>query len=258
MLAATSFYEDPLTIFVTGMILVILFFWYFATDIERRKRNVGTVLLIGMTALCVLAATPVKERLKGGIDIVGGSSFTLRVQPRESDSGEKMEVTSQQVEQAILVIEKRLNSMGTSEPLIARQGTDGILVQMPLPRHLDTDEVIRRIDPAKDVDGLHPVNLGKLAMDDLTGGSFTITNGGVFGSLLSTPICPPSAVTTRLQIARPSPVPGRDGPLRCGVRRSWAGARPPLAAGRLVHASLPDQPGLRATEVDSTRRGLSA
>ena len=131
MLAATSFYEDPLTIFVTGMILVILFFWYFATDIERRKRNVGTVLLIGTTALCILAATPVKERLKGGIDIVGGSSFTLRVQPRESDSGEKMEVTPQQVDQAILVIEKRLNSMGTSEPLIARQGTDGILVQMP-------------------------------------------------------------------------------------------------------------------------------
>ena len=131
MLAATPFYEDPLTIFVTGMILVILFFWYFATDIERRKRNVGTVLLIGTTALCVLSATPVKERLKGGIDIVGGSSFTLRVQPRESDSGEKMEVTPQQVDQAILVIEKRLNSMGTSEPLIARQGTDGILVQMP-------------------------------------------------------------------------------------------------------------------------------
>ena len=131
MLAETSFYEDPLTIFVTGMILVILFFWYFATDIERRKRNVGTVLLIGMTALCVLAATPVKERLKGGIDIVGGSSFTLRVQPRESDSGEKMEVTPQQVEQAILVIEKRLNGMGKSEPLIARQGADGILVQMP-------------------------------------------------------------------------------------------------------------------------------
>ena len=131
MLAATSFYEDPLTIFVTGMILVILFFWYFATDIERRKRNVGTVLLIGMTALCVLAATPVKERLKGGIDIVGGSSFTLRVQPRESESGEKMEVTPQQVEQAIIVIEKRLNGMGTSEPLIARQGADGILVQMP-------------------------------------------------------------------------------------------------------------------------------
>ncbi len=45
----------------------------------------------------------------------------------------------------------------------------GILVQMPLPKGLDTDEVIRRIDPRKDVDGLHPVNLGKLAMDDPTG-----------------------------------------------------------------------------------------
>ena len=42
-----------------------------------------------------------------------------------------MPITEHQVEQAIMVIEKRLNSMGTAEPLIARQGTDGILVQMP-------------------------------------------------------------------------------------------------------------------------------
>lgn len=53
--------------------------------------------------------------------------------------------------------------------LNADSSIHGILVQMPLPKHLDTDEVIRRIDPAKDVDGLHPVNLGKLAMDDATG-----------------------------------------------------------------------------------------
>jgi methylenetetrahydrofolate dehydrogenase (NADP+)/methenyltetrahydrofolate cyclohydrolase len=53
--------------------------------------------------------------------------------------------------------------------LNADERIHGILVQMPLPKHLDTDEVIRRIDPAKDVDGLHPVNLGKLAMDDPTG-----------------------------------------------------------------------------------------
>jgi methylenetetrahydrofolate dehydrogenase (NADP+)/methenyltetrahydrofolate cyclohydrolase len=37
----------------------------------------------------------------------------------------------------------------------------GILVQMPLPRHLDADAVIRRIRPDKDVDGFHPVNVGK-------------------------------------------------------------------------------------------------
>lgn len=131
MLAITSFLEDPLTVFVTGLILMILFFWYFATDVERRKRNVGTVLTFGICALCILAATPLKERLKGGIDIIGGSSFSLRIQEREGDDGIKMPITKEQVEQAILVIEKRLNSMGTAEPMIARQGDDGILVQMP-------------------------------------------------------------------------------------------------------------------------------
>lgn len=39
---------------------------------------------------------------------------------------------------------------------------DGILVQLPLPRHLDTRAVIEAIDPAKDVDGLHPINVGRL------------------------------------------------------------------------------------------------
>jgi len=38
----------------------------------------------------------------------------------------------------------------------------GILVQMPLPAHLDAEQAIARIDPAKDVDGFHPVSLGRL------------------------------------------------------------------------------------------------
>jgi methylenetetrahydrofolate dehydrogenase (NADP+)/methenyltetrahydrofolate cyclohydrolase len=40
---------------------------------------------------------------------------------------------------------------------------DGILIQMPLPAHINTDVVLGAIDPAKDVDGLHPVSLGLLA-----------------------------------------------------------------------------------------------
>ena len=51
--------------------------------------------------------------------------------------------------------------------LIARLNRDplvhGILVQLPLPRFLDTEKVIAAIDPAKDVDGLHPHNAGRLA-----------------------------------------------------------------------------------------------
>lgn len=130
MLAA-AFYEDPLTLFAIGVILVILFFWYFATDIERRKRNVGTALLVGVAALCFVSVFPPKERLKGGIDIVGGSSFTLRVQARTAEDGNTEAVTHQQVDQAIKVVEQRLNSMGTTEPLIARQGDDRVIVQMP-------------------------------------------------------------------------------------------------------------------------------
>ena len=41
---------------------------------------------------------------------------------------------------------------------------DGILVQLPLPPHLDAARVIDRIDPAKDVDGVHPFNIGRLAL----------------------------------------------------------------------------------------------
>jgi methylenetetrahydrofolate dehydrogenase (NADP+)/methenyltetrahydrofolate cyclohydrolase len=45
----------------------------------------------------------------------------------------------------------------------------GILVQMPLPKQIDPDTVIRRIDPAKDVDGFHPVNVGKMLIGERDG-----------------------------------------------------------------------------------------
>ena len=41
---------------------------------------------------------------------------------------------------------------------------NGILVQLPLPKHLDENEVLLAIDPAKDVDGFHPVNVGKMML----------------------------------------------------------------------------------------------
>jgi methylenetetrahydrofolate dehydrogenase (NADP+)/methenyltetrahydrofolate cyclohydrolase len=41
---------------------------------------------------------------------------------------------------------------------------DAFLVQLPLPKHLDEEATLQAVDPAKDVDGLHPVNLGKLVM----------------------------------------------------------------------------------------------
>lgn len=45
----------------------------------------------------------------------------------------------------------------------------GILVQSPPPPHIDEAEIVKAIDPRKDVDGFHPVNVAKLAMEDPTG-----------------------------------------------------------------------------------------
>jgi methylenetetrahydrofolate dehydrogenase (NADP+)/methenyltetrahydrofolate cyclohydrolase len=62
----------------------------------------------------------------------------------------------------------RLPAETTQEELLAQvdalnadPAIHGILVQMPLPRHIDSDAIIRRIRPDKDVDGFHPVNVGK-------------------------------------------------------------------------------------------------
>jgi methylenetetrahydrofolate dehydrogenase (NADP+)/methenyltetrahydrofolate cyclohydrolase len=50
------------------------------------------------------------------------------------------------------------------ERLNADPRVDGILVQLPLPGHIDADKVLTSIDPDKDVDGFHPVNAGRLAI----------------------------------------------------------------------------------------------
>jgi methylenetetrahydrofolate dehydrogenase (NADP+)/methenyltetrahydrofolate cyclohydrolase len=48
------------------------------------------------------------------------------------------------------------------DDLNSRGDIDGILVQLPLPKHIDEREVLERVDPEKDVDGFHPVNAGRL------------------------------------------------------------------------------------------------
>ncbi len=67
-------------------------------------------------------------------------------------------------------IEHRLPADVPAEQLLALVATlnadraiDGILVQLPLPRHIDEQAVIAAIDPDKDVDGFHPINAGRLA-----------------------------------------------------------------------------------------------
>ena len=52
------------------------------------------------------------------------------------------------------------------DELNADPGCTGYIVQLPLPRHLDENAVLERMDPDKDADGLHPVNLGRLVLGE--------------------------------------------------------------------------------------------
>ena len=49
--------------------------------------------------------------------------------------------------------------------LNANAAVDGFIVQLPLPKHIDEEKVLMAIDPDKDVDGFHPTNFGKMALD---------------------------------------------------------------------------------------------
>ncbi|MBK8007681.1 MAG: bifunctional methylenetetrahydrofolate dehydrogenase/methenyltetrahydrofolate cyclohydrolase FolD [Rhizobiales bacterium] len=73
-------------------------------------------------------------------------------------------------EAGMVSFEHRLPGSASEQDLLALiaklnadNAVDGILVQLPLPKQIDTARVIEAVDPAKDVDGFHPLNAGKLA-----------------------------------------------------------------------------------------------
>ena len=106
------------------------------TDAAGRQPGLA-VVLVGEDA-----ASSVYVRSKGKATLAAGmASFEHRL-PAET------------TQETLVALVDRLNA----DPAV-----DGILVQLPLPRHIDERAVIARIDPDKDVDGFHPLNAGRLA-----------------------------------------------------------------------------------------------
>ena len=66
---------------------------------------------------------------------------------------EQVDLPAETSTEQLLAIVQGLNS---------QDGIDGILIQLPLPDQIDTERVLSAVDPAKDVDGFHPVNVGRL------------------------------------------------------------------------------------------------
>ncbi|HEX5386052.1 MAG TPA: bifunctional methylenetetrahydrofolate dehydrogenase/methenyltetrahydrofolate cyclohydrolase FolD [Gemmatimonadales bacterium] len=100
------------------------------------------VVLVGENA-----ASQVYVRSKGkACDEAGMHSETVRLPETASEA-------------ELLAVVDRLNT----DPRI-----NGFLVQLPLPKHIDGERVLNRVNPLKDVDGFHPVNAGKLVIGDPT------------------------------------------------------------------------------------------
>lgn len=67
---------------------------------------------------------------------------------------EQIHLDADTTQEKLLKIVRELNN---------RDGVDGILVQLPLPKQIEEKKILEAIDPAKDVDGFHPINVGRLA-----------------------------------------------------------------------------------------------
>ena len=109
--------------------------------------------------------------------------------------------------------------------LNARDDIDGILIQLPLPAHVDTRRLLEAVSPAKDVDGFHPINAGRLLAEGYSGATTSKS-----GKLALAP-CTPAGI---MEILRRSnlPVAGRNAVV---VGRSDIVGKP--AASMLLNAS---------------------
>lgn len=118
--------------------------------------------IIAGLAATVSEATATGKRAPGLAVVLVGADPASQVYVRNKENGcAKAGITSfshklpaDTTEAELLSLIEQLNA----DPLV-----DGILVQLPLPKHLDSDKLLERIDPAKDVDGFHPFNFGRLA-----------------------------------------------------------------------------------------------
>lgn len=116
-----------------------------AADVARLKAQHGFVPGLAVVLVGEDPASKVYVRNKAEQTVeVGMQSFEYKLDENTS-------------EQALLDLVAKLNA----DPAV-----NGILVQMPVPKHIDANKVLELIDPLKDVDGFHPMNVGRLSIGE--------------------------------------------------------------------------------------------
>jgi methylenetetrahydrofolate dehydrogenase (NADP+)/methenyltetrahydrofolate cyclohydrolase len=109
------------------------------------------------------------DRLKAGCGVTPGLAVVLVGEDPASQIYVRNKAAATRAA-GMLSLEHKLGADTTQAALLAligdlnrRQDVHGILVQLPLPAHIDARKVIEAVDPAKDADGFHPLNAGRLA-----------------------------------------------------------------------------------------------
>jgi len=123
---------SPILTFFAGLLLLMLFGWYFATEHGLRKRLIATVLTALLVVFSILTIYPPQKKIALGLDIQGGTSFLIRLVGANQEDAKGM------LDQAVEVIRKRVDYFGGGEPIISPVGNDRILVQIP---GLDTTKI---------------------------------------------------------------------------------------------------------------------
>jgi methylenetetrahydrofolate dehydrogenase (NADP+)/methenyltetrahydrofolate cyclohydrolase len=98
--------------------------------------------------------------------LVGENPASMAYVRNKDRTSQQLGFNSQKIELAGTTSQAELRQI--VQELNADPNIHGILVQSPLPAHLNEAEIVFQIDPRKDVDGLHPLNVGKLAAGDPT------------------------------------------------------------------------------------------
>jgi methylenetetrahydrofolate dehydrogenase (NADP+)/methenyltetrahydrofolate cyclohydrolase len=109
------------------------------------------------------------EKLKNGgitpglaVILVGADPASMSYVTAKEKACNNLGIYSENIKLPAETTEEELLSL--VEEMNSNPKIDGILVQLPLPKHIDTDKIIMSISPSKDVDGFHPVSIGKMLM----------------------------------------------------------------------------------------------
>ncbi len=157
--------------FLVGTAILLLLLFYIGTVVHKTKRWVGSSLIMLMTLFAVLTVKNLGIPL--GIDLKGGSEFVVRLKESVDKEGKTQSVTAEDVQQAIAILEKRLNPNGEKDLSMQPQGSDRILIQMPGVKPEDFADVRTKIQQVAKLEFriVHQDSRSKVA--EIDGGGLT-------------------------------------------------------------------------------------